>query len=90
MDAVWGWILWVVIGAVAGWVASLIMGTAGSQSLLMDIIIGIIGALLGGWLFDLLNIGGAGGFWWSLLTAVVGAVILLAILRLFTGGRRTA
>lgn len=88
MDGIWGWILWIVIGALAGWIASMIMGTNGSQGLLMDIIVGIIGGVLGGWLFGLIGLGD-GGFWWSLLTAIVGAIILIAILRLLTGGRRT-
>lgn len=88
MDALWGWIIWIVLGALAGWIASMIMGSSGSQGLLMDIVVGIIGAVIGGWIFGLLGIGD-GGFWWSLLTAVVGAVILIAVVRMLTGGRKT-
>lgn len=88
MSTVWSWVIWIVLGALAGWIASQIMGRSGSQGLLTDIIVGIIGAVIGGWLFGLLGLGG-GGLLWSLLVAVVGAVILIAIVRMLTGGRRT-
>ena len=74
-------IAWVVFGAVAGWIASLIMKTDAQQGALANIVIGIIGAFLGGWLFGLLGIA-SGGFLWSLLTAVIGAVILIWIIRM--------
>lgn len=74
-------LLWIVFGAVAGWLASLVMKT--SQGLLMDIVVGIVGAMLGGWLFGQFGAAGVTGFNLpSLLVAVVGAIVLLAILRL--------
>jgi len=77
-------LVWVIIGAVAGWLASIVMKTNQSQGLLMDIIVGIVGGLIGGWLLTALGVGGAvtGLNLGSLLTAFIGAVVLLAILRL--------
>jgi uncharacterized membrane protein YeaQ/YmgE (transglycosylase-associated protein family) len=77
-------LVWIIIGAVAGWLASIVMKTNAQQGLLADIIVGIIGGFLGGWLLDLLGVGGAvtGLNLGSLLTAFIGAVVLLAILRL--------
>lgn len=81
-----GWLAWIIIGAVAGWLASMVMRTNREQGLLMDIIVGIIGAFLGGLLFNLFGASGVTGFnIWSLLVAFIGAVVLLAIVRLVTG-----
>jgi uncharacterized membrane protein YeaQ/YmgE (transglycosylase-associated protein family) len=83
-------ILWIIFGALAGWIASMIMRTNAEQGAFANIIIGIIGALIGGWIakaitgdtYDAFSLGG-------LLIAIVGAVILLAVLRAFGmfGGR---
>jgi len=76
-----GWLAWIVIGGAAGLLGSLVMGTR--LGLVMDIIVGIIGAFIGGYLFHLVGEPGVTGFnWWSLLVAVVGAVVLLGLLRL--------
>lgn len=84
-----GWLAWIVIGAIAGWLASMVMKTNREQGLIMDIIVGIVGALIGGFVFNALGIAGTTGFnIWSLFVAFVGAVVLLGILRLFSG--RTA
>ncbi len=84
MDAM-GWLAWIIIGAISGWLASIVMGTNASQGLLMDIIVGIIGAFIGGFLFNLIGAPGATGFnVWSLFVAFIGAVVLLGILRLFS------
>lgn len=82
-------IIWIIVGAVAGWLASLVMRTNRSQNLLGDIIVGIIGGLLGGWLLNLLGVGGGvtGINVISIVTAFVGAVVLLLILRAVTGRR---
>ena len=88
MDAM-GWLAWIVIGAIAGWLASIVMKTNREQGLIMDIIVGIVGALIGGFLFNALGIAGTTGFnIWSLFVAFIGAIVLLGILRLFSG--RTA
>ena len=73
-------IIFLVIGAVAGWLAGVIM-KGGGYGLVGDIIVGVIGSVIGGWLFGLLGIA-AGGLIGSIIAAVVGAMILIAILRL--------
>ena len=73
-------IIFLVIGAVAGWLAGLIM-KGGGFGLVGDIVVGIIGSVIGGWLFNLLGIA-AGGLIGEIIAAVVGAIILIAILRL--------
>jgi uncharacterized membrane protein YeaQ/YmgE (transglycosylase-associated protein family) len=75
-----GILLWIVFGAIAGWVASAFMGTR--EGLVTDIILGIVGAVLGGWLMSLLGYGGVSGFnLYSFLVAILGAAILIAIVR---------
>lgn len=75
-----GIILWIVFGALVGWVASMVMG--GSGGLVWDIVVGIVGAVLGGWLMTLLGQGGVSGFnLYSFLVALLGACILIAVAR---------
>ena len=75
-----GILLWIVFGAIAGWVASAFMGTR--EGLVMDIILGIVGAVLGGWLMSFFGYGGVSGFnLYSFLVAILGAAILIAIVR---------
>lgn len=82
MDATVSILLWIVLGAIAGWLASVVMKTGKAQSLLMDIVVGIVGAVVGGWIFGLFGAQGVSGFnAYSILVAFVGAVVLLAILR---------
>jgi uncharacterized membrane protein YeaQ/YmgE (transglycosylase-associated protein family) len=76
-----GIILWLIIGAVAGWLAGKIVEGAGF-GLIVDIIVGVVGAFIGGWLAGVLGIDIGGGLIGSLIVAVVGAVILLFALRL--------
>ena len=72
--------LWIVFGAIVGWVASAVMGT--SEGLLMDIVFGIVGAVLGGWIMSFLGKSGVSGFnLYSFLVAILGAVVLIAIVR---------
>ncbi|AZI43735.1 GlsB/YeaQ/YmgE family stress response membrane protein [Deinococcus psychrotolerans] len=82
-----GWIVTIIVGAICGWLASMIMNTNAQQGAVANILIGIVGALLAQWIFaGLLNIGGAnaagGGFnFLSILWGVLGSVILIAILK---------
>ena len=76
-------IVWIIVGALAGWLASIVMKTNQQQGLLQDIVIGIVGAFIGGFVLNLLGVGGgvSGLNIASVLTAFIGAVILLGILR---------
>jgi len=76
---------WIAIGLVAGWLAGLLSRGAGFGCI-GNIVLGLIGSVLGGWIFSRLNILG-GGVIYSLAAATVGAVVLVAIARLFAGGR---
>jgi uncharacterized membrane protein YeaQ/YmgE (transglycosylase-associated protein family) len=81
-----GWLAWSIVGATAGWLASKVMKTSRQQGLLMDIVVGILGAFIGGFLFDQFGATGITGFnFWSLFVAFAGAVVLLAVIRLLTG-----
>lgn len=73
-------LVFLVIGLLAGWLASVIM-KGGGFGLVGDLIVGVIGAFLGGWIFSLLNIN-VGGNFGVFLMALVGAIVLLFILRL--------
>lgn len=89
--SLWGIITWIVIGGLAGWVASLIAGTDRNQGLLGNIIVGIVGALIGGFVVGLFGGSGFTGFnIWSFIVALIGAVILLFIWKAITGRRTTA
>ena len=79
-----GIILWLVFGAIVGWIASAIMGSR--EGLLMDIVVGIVGAALGGWLMSMLGGAPATGFdLYSFIVAIVGAVVLIGIVRAIRG-----
>lgn len=81
-------ILWLILGGIAGWLGSLIVRGTG-LGIIGDIIVGIIGGFLGGFIVSLFGGTGVTGFnIWSLIVAVIGAVVLLLIVRLVTGGRR--
>ncbi len=75
-------LFWIIIGALAGWIAGNIMGTAARQGFWGDVIVGIVGAIIGGLLFRVFGVHVHGVFW-SLVTAVIGAVILLWIVNAF-------
>lgn len=76
---------WVIIGLIAGWVAGHLARGRGFGCL-VDVILGLIGAVIGGWIFTRLGIS-AVGFWGSLAAATVGAVLLVLIARAFAGSR---
>ncbi len=84
-------ILWLLFGALVGWLASMVMRTDGQQGALLNIVVGIVGAFLGGFIFNLLGIGGSNlnnsdFSLSSLLVSFVGAVVLLAIVNLVRRG----
>lgn len=76
-------VIWIIVGALAGWIASMIMKTDASMGALANIVVGIIGAFIGGWAVGLFGYNVAEGALNipSILTAILGAVILLAILK---------
>lgn len=81
-----GIILWIIFGALAGWIASAIMKS--NDGVLMDIVIGIVGAVIGGWIMSFFGQGGVSGFnLYSFLVAILGAVVLIWVVRAL---RRTA
>jgi uncharacterized membrane protein YeaQ/YmgE (transglycosylase-associated protein family) len=86
-----GIILWLVIGGVVGWLASIVMRRDASQGIVLNVVVGIVGAVLGGWLLSpaigapSINSGEISAA--SLLVSFLGAVILLAIVNLITRNR---
>ena len=87
-----GIIIWLIVGGIVGWLASLIMRRDAQQGIILNIVVGIIGAFIGGWLGGVMGIGGGdindGNFSIAgLLMSLVGAIVLLAIVNLFRRGR---
>lgn len=83
-----GFIGWIVIGGLAGWIASKFMGTDAQMGIPLNIVVGIVGGLLGGFLLSLIGLDVAGGgLIFSMLTAILGACILLWLVRLVTARR---
>lgn len=79
---------WLVLGGLAGWIASMITNRSDQQGCLMNIIVGIVGAAIGGAVIGIFGGGGVTGFnLWSLIVAVMGAVLLLAAVNFFTRKR---
>jgi uncharacterized membrane protein YeaQ/YmgE (transglycosylase-associated protein family) len=80
---------WIVVGIVAGWLAKMVVPGEGPGGILGDLLIGIIGAVIGGWVFNYLGHPGVTGLnIGSIVVAFVGAIILLLIMRAVTGTRR--
>ena len=82
-----GLLAWLVVGLVAGFLASMVM-RGGGYGILGDIIVGVVGAFIGGLLASLLGFGGTAGLLGSIVIAFIGACILIAILRAVSGGYR--
>ena len=72
-------IIWLIVGGVIGWLASIVMKTNAQMGCIANVVVGIVGAAIGGWLGNLLGIGGGGLV--SFLLAVAGAAILIAMLK---------
>ena len=80
-------IIWLLMGALIGWLASMVMRTDAQQGALLNIVVGIIGALIGGFLLGGPTINSNAFNLTALLVSFVGAIVLLAIVNLFTRGR---
>jgi uncharacterized membrane protein YeaQ/YmgE (transglycosylase-associated protein family) len=79
-----GILAWIILGGLAGWFASMIAGNNESQGVIGNIIVGILGAFIGGFVINLIGGEGVTGFnLWSLVVAIMGATLLLFILRRF-------
>lgn len=77
------WIVWIIFGALAGWIASIIMGRNKQMGAIANIVVGIVGAILGGWIMSFFGGQGVTGFNIpSLLVAILGAVVLLFVIGL--------
>jgi uncharacterized membrane protein YeaQ/YmgE (transglycosylase-associated protein family) len=78
-------IIWLIIGGVIGWLASLVMRTDGQQGIILNIVVGIVGSYIGGWIFGpmLVTAGSAGPY----ISAFLGAIVLLAVVNLINRGR---
>ena len=77
-------ISWIILGAVAGWIASMLTGSNARVNGWMNVAVGVIGAFIGGLILQMLGVSTSGGFsLGSLLTAILGAVILLSLVRAF-------
>jgi uncharacterized membrane protein YeaQ/YmgE (transglycosylase-associated protein family) len=81
-----GIIIWLVVGGVCGWLASMIMRTDAQQGILMNIVVGIVGAFIAGLIFNRGNINGGEINLYTFLWSLLGAVVLLAILNLVRRG----
>lgn len=74
------WLVWIIFGALAGWLASIVMGRNKQMGAIANIVVGIVGAVIGGWLMNLFGAQGVTGFNLpSLLVAIGGAVVLLFV-----------
>jgi uncharacterized membrane protein YeaQ/YmgE (transglycosylase-associated protein family) len=84
-------IIWLVIGGIIGWLASMVMRTDAQQGVILNVVVGIVGALLGGWLISpfvgVLTINQDAFSLPAMLVSLVGAIILLGIVNLFRRGR---
>lgn len=75
-------LLWIIFGGLVGWVASLIMKTDAQQGIVLNIVVGIVGAVIGGWLMNVMGKSGVEGFnIYSFIVALLGACVLIVIVR---------
>ncbi|KLI98998.1 hypothetical protein WQ56_13590 [Luteimonas sp. FCS-9] len=79
----WSWVVYLFVGGIAGWLASLLMRTSRRQGIVLNVVVGIVGGFIGGWLLPMIGLSVGGGWFGFLVTAFLGAVILLAIVNLF-------
>jgi uncharacterized membrane protein YeaQ/YmgE (transglycosylase-associated protein family) len=76
-----GFLAWIIVGLIAGWLAGQVM-KGGGYGVVVDIILGLLGGVLGGWIFERLGVSTGGGMIGSIIVAFIGAVILVGITRL--------
>lgn len=83
------WIIFIVVGIVAGWLAGQLV-KGGGFGLVGDLVVGVVGAVIAGWLFPRLGLSLGGGIIAAIISAAIGAIILLVVVRLVSGGMRRA
>lgn len=77
-----GIILWIIFGGLVGWIASMIMNTDNQQGIILNVVVGIVGAIIGGYLMSFLGESGVSGFnLYSFIVALVGAVVLISVVK---------
>ncbi len=82
------WIVWIIFGALAGWIASIIMKKNKKMGAIANIVVGIFGAFIGGYIMEFFGAGGVTGFnFYSLFVAIMGAMVLLWVVGLFSRKR---
>jgi uncharacterized membrane protein YeaQ/YmgE (transglycosylase-associated protein family) len=79
-------ILWLVIGGIVGWLASIVMRTDAQQGIVLNVVVGIVGAFIGGLIFTGGSLNSSGLSVYTFLTSLVGAIVLLAIVNLVRRG----
>ena len=91
MNPGYGIIMWIVIGALAGWIGSKVMGTDAQQGSVANVVVGVLGALIGGFITRALfgDSPGNNGFFASLLVSLLGAVVVIGVYKAIAGPRRT-
>ena len=81
-----GILIWIVFGGIVGWVGSLIMGTSDQQGIILNVVVGVVGAALGGYIMSIFGEGGVTGFnLYSFMVAIIGAMALLAVVKVVRG-----
>lgn len=85
MKKIMSFIIWLVFGALVGWIASMIMGTDAQQGAIGNIVVGILGAFIGGFVMNAMGQSGVTGFnFYSTFVAILGAVVLIWLFRMFS------
>lgn len=80
-----GILSWIIVGGIAGWLASIVVGANKKMGLIANIIVGVLGAFVGGFIMNSLGFGSVNGLnFWSILVAFIGAVIILFFIGLFS------
>ena len=80
------WVYWIILGLIAGWATGrLVRGTG--YGIIFDVVLGMVGAIIGGLIMSQLGLAAAGGFFYTLTVAIIGSVLLVAVTRLLTGRR---
>ena len=83
------WLVWIIFGALAGWIASIITRKNKKMGAIANIVVGIVGAFIGGYIMEFFGAAGVTGFnFYSLFVAILGAVVLIWVVGLFTRRRR--